>query len=106
MKTKTAPQRRGSIKTASFPERPKTSGSRKRRAALPVKDYPPGYFTVPVRAWFGQSWRPALTWALTPASVSAGATRNAEAGTAFGGVLLGLDGTPAYAKPGRMGARA
>lgn len=101
---KTAPQRRGSIKTTGFPGRPKTSGSRKRRVALPVVVYPPGHFTEPVRAWFGADWRPSLRWGATPASVSAGATRNAEAGTAFGGVPLGLAGTPLYVRLERMGA--
>lgn len=36
----------------------------RRRKAAPdtVAERPPGYYTEPVRAWFGADWQPATDW--------------------------------------------
>ena len=82
--------------------KPKTSGKRKR--PLPVVSYPPGHFTkgIGTGCWL-TGWRP-TEWGRSTAAYSAAATRAAEDGLAFGGVVtMDLPNTPHQnGKPGKL----
>jgi hypothetical protein len=59
-------------------------------AAAPLR--PPGWFTEPVRAWFGPDWQPATVWGHDAVTLSARARAGREARVALGdgGSVAGL----------------
>lgn len=59
---------------------------------VPVWDLPPGHFTTPCRAWFGEHWRPYGEWGRNSVAIYNAAARGRETQLAAGysGSLPGL----------------
>ena len=82
---------------------------RKASKALPEVTYPPGHFTAPCRAWWGEHWQPHPDTPPTrsPAQIAHLAIATAIArrdGTGWGQGTCPMPGTPANNRPGWMGA--
>ena len=61
-------------------------------AAQPAAWRPPGWYTEPVRAWFGAHWQPATNWGqdLVAASARAAAGRAVRVAAGDSGSIVGL----------------
>jgi hypothetical protein len=68
-------------------------------------DYPAGYFTKPVLAWFGPHWLPSIDWKATINTATDNRQRGLDAGAFWAvGTLPGMAGTPKDSRPlGWMG---
>lgn len=59
---------------------------------VPIWDFPPGHFTAPCRAWFGQHWKPHGEWGRNEVMHAAAAARGRETQLAAGytGSIAGI----------------
>lgn len=62
--------------------------------------YKPLHFTVPVRAWFGEHWRPSIDWKATINTATSNRQRGLDSGAWWAvGTLGGIAGTPKDSRP-------
>ena len=77
----------------------KGPGIKRRFQGVPT-EYKPLHFTVPVRAWFGEHWRPSIDWKAIINTATSNRQRGLDSGAWWAvGTLGGIAGTPKDSRP-------
>lgn len=71
----------------------------KRSLTVAPTEYKPLHFTVPVRAWFGEHWKPAIDWKATINTATSNRQRGLDAGAWWAVGTLQMGNTPKNSRP-------